>query len=108
MKYFYQNLKHQIIFLENFSQNELEPGVWTEKITTYAEIQAASECNFENLENFNFGHVITEAYFLFKIRYQSEITNKMRIKFKERIFEIKRIINVAEKNRLMNLISLEI
>ncbi|HJD62444.1 MAG TPA: head-tail adaptor protein [Rickettsia endosymbiont of Degeeriella rufa] len=45
----------------------------------------------------SFGHVITEGYFLFKIRFIKNITTKMRIIFKEREFEIKRVINVEEK-----------
>ncbi|HJD65458.1 MAG TPA: head-tail adaptor protein [Rickettsia endosymbiont of Diachasma alloeum] len=42
------------------------------------------------------------------MRQSQNITTKMRILFKEREFEIKRIINVEEKSKFLNIIALEI
>jgi len=51
---------------------------------------------------------VTEGYFLFKIRALQDINLKMRIQFKERFFEIKRIIDSDESGRMLKIIALEI
>jgi len=103
-----KNFRHQIKFLENITTDTIEEDRWVEKFTTYAEIKPLCDSKFLALENISFGHVITEGYFLFKIRFIKNITTKMRILFKEREFEIKRIINVEEKSKFLNIIALEI
>lgn len=103
-----KNFRHQIKFLENIILEPMEEDKWIEKFTAYAEIKPLCDSKFLALENINFGHVITEGYFLFKIRFVKNITTKMRISFKEREFEIKRIIDVEEKNKFLNIIALEI
>ncbi|HJD61873.1 MAG TPA: head-tail adaptor protein [Rickettsia endosymbiont of Columbicola hoogstraali] len=92
-----RNFRHQIKFLENITLEPIEEDRWIEKLTVYAEIIPLCDNKFLALENISFGHVITEGYFLFKIRFIKNITTKMRIIFKEREFEIKRVINVEEK-----------
>ncbi len=99
---------HRIIFLENRTQNELEEGDWQEVCASFAEINPMYDNKFGSIEKFNFGHIVTEAFFMFKIRFIEGINPKMRIGFSKRLFEIKRIINVSEKNRILQIIALEI
>ncbi|BBJ31440.1 hypothetical protein RAS_05490 [Rickettsia asiatica] len=85
-----KNFQHQIKFLENIAEEGMEEDRWVEKLTSYAEIKPLCDSKFLALENISFGHIITEGYFLFRIRFIKNITTKMRILFKEREFEIKR------------------
>lgn len=103
-----RNLQHQIKILENFSTSEIEEEKWQEKFTSYAEIRPISDSRFNMLENLNFGHVMTEGYYIFKIRFIKGITTKMLISFRNRRFEIKRIINIAERSKFLNIIGLEV
>lgn len=100
-------LKHQISIIENISINEIEED-WQEKYITFASIKPLYSNKVESIENFSFGHIVTEEYFLFKVRWERDITNKMRIQFKERIFEIKRVIDVTESSKWLQIIALEI
>lgn len=103
-----KKLNHQIKFLENQRRSEIEDENWLETITTFAEIIPLSDTSFKTIENFNFGHVMTESYYIFRIRYNQRINNNMRISYNKKNFEIKRIINVDEKNIAMQIIVLEI
>jgi hypothetical protein len=102
------NLKHQIIFLENKTVNPIDLEDWQEKLRTFAEITPVSESSFSALEGLNFGHMITESYFLFRIRFLQGISTKQKIIFKKRNFEIKRIINQNEQDRVLLIIALEV
>jgi SPP1 family predicted phage head-tail adaptor len=101
-------LKHRISLLENFIDSEISEDNWQEKCTTFAQIKPLYDSKVGSLENFNFGHVVTEGYFMFKIRAIDGVHNKMRICFKERLFEIKRIIDIEESQRFLQIIALEI
>ncbi|MGV2432261.1 MAG UNVERIFIED_CONTAM: phage head closure protein [Rickettsiaceae bacterium] len=101
------NLDHEITFLENITASQIDEENWVEKYRCYANIRPMYDNNFGSIESFSFGHIVTEAYFMFKIRYSLEVTDKMRIKFNDRIFEIKRIINIGEGNRVLQIITLE-
>ncbi|WP_341764540.1 phage head closure protein [Candidatus Tisiphia endosymbiont of Beris chalybata] len=103
-----RNFQHQVKFLENFATNELEHERWQEKFAVYAEIKPICENRFIAIEHLSFGHVMTEGYYSFKIRFIKNITTNMRILFKERYFEIKRIINILEQDKFLNIIGLEI
>lgn len=107
-KRIYKTLRHQIKFLENMKLIDIEPDNWAEKITTYASLNHISETNFDTIENFSFGHVMTESLFIFKMRFISGINNRMRILFNIRQFEIKKIINPMELDKLLTIIALEI
>ena len=103
-----KRLRHIINILSNRASSEITDETWIAEFATYAEIQPFCDNKFGMLENLHFDHVITEALFLFKIRFNEIITNKMRINFKHRIFEIKRIINLSEQDRWLQIIALEI
>ncbi|MGI4775417.1 MAG: head-tail adaptor protein [Janthinobacterium lividum] len=101
-------LKHEITFSKNLATNDIAPEVWQDTSKTFAEIIAISENKFESIEGLNFGHIITEGFFLFITRFIEGINIKMRIIFKARTFEIKRIINIKEQGRLLKIIAMEI
>lgn len=101
-------LQHQIIVLKKVPTVDIDHEQWQPKITTYAEIKAISETNYSTMDGFNFGNLITETYFMFRLRFVKGITNDMRIRFDDRIFEIKRVINHLERNCILRIIALEI
>lgn len=107
-KSLFTKLKHRISIIENVNLQELGDEVWREKYSTFAEVKPLYDNKVSSVENFNFGHVVTEGYFMFRIRALLGITSKMRIKFHERIFEIKRIIDVDEMGRMLKIIALEV
>ncbi|MFQ3887148.1 MAG: hypothetical protein AB8U88_06435 [Rickettsia conorii subsp. raoultii] len=71
-----KNFQHQIKFLKNIAGEEMEEDRWVEKLTSYDEIKPLCDSKFLALENISFGHIITEGYFLFKIRFIKNITTK--------------------------------
>jgi head-tail adaptor len=97
-----------ITFMKNKAISEIEQEIWSEEIRAHAEIKPLCESNFQYLEDMTFGNFIPEALFLFKLRYIPEITLDMRILFDNRNFEIKRVINLGEVNRYLQIICLEI
>ena len=101
-------LKHSIIFIENISKTELEDQDWQEKYTTFADVRPMYDNKFGSVEKFSFGHIVTEAFCMFRIRFTDKIHSKMRIMFKRRMFEIKRIINDNEASRVLKIIALEL
>lgn len=101
-------LIHKVTFLENVANFETEELVWKEKIHTFAEIKAICDNKFLEMEGVSFGHLITEAYFHFTIRYIRGINPDMRILFHGRNFDIKRIIDIEERGRVLSIIALEI
>ncbi|MCC8399481.1 MAG: phage head closure protein [Rickettsia endosymbiont of Platyusa sonomae] len=103
-----RTLQHQVKILENFSVSEIEQEKWQEKLSTYAEIKPISDNRFTSIEHLNFGHIMTEGFYVFKMRFITGITTKMRISFRDRQFEIKWIINVEERSKFLNIIGLEI
>ena len=101
-------LEHRIYFHSDMAETELDDPNWVEAYSCMAEIKPMYDNKFGSIENFSFGLIVTEAYFMFKIRFSKKIDTKMRIHYKDRIFEIKRIINASEKNILQQIIALEI
>ncbi|WP_316353508.1 head-tail adaptor protein [Candidatus Trichorickettsia mobilis] len=81
-----KNLRHQIKFLENITLHEIEFEDWRAKLVAYADIQPACDNRLNMLEQFNFDHVMTEALFLFKLRFIAGITIKLRIDLNSRLF----------------------
>lgn len=102
----YADLKHQISFLKNSSNKSLSPS-WIIDYTTNASITPLDEHNYQYVENFNFGQLITISLFIFKIRFTSKVSSKNRIQFGTRLFDIKKITNVEEKNLTLTIIAAE-
>lgn len=102
------NLNQEIIFLENIAHSDLDDENWQENIRCFAQIKPLYDNKFGSLESFSFGHIVTENFFMFKIRFLPDLNTKMRIRFDTRHFEIKRIINKNEQNRILQIIALEL
>ena len=100
-------LKHSIMFIENASKSELEDQDWQEKYITFADVTPMYDNKFGSIEKFSFGHIVTEAFYMFKIRFTELVHSKMRIIFKRRMFEIKRVINHNEASKVLKIIALE-
>lgn len=103
-----KNFIHKINFLENTVNEASLPEKWEVKFQSYAEIKPIYETSFSQIESKEFGHIMTESLFIFRLRYIKNISTKLRIEFKKRTFEIRRIVNIDEKDRLLNIIALEI
>lgn len=101
-------LTHHITFLENRAESEIADPAWEEKASCFAEILPLSECNYSSIEGLTFGNFITEEYYLFRVRYIEGLSKKLRISFGQKLYSIKRIINIREKNRMLNIIAHEI
>ena len=101
-------LKHKIDIFQNTSASELEGERWSLKYQTFAEIKPLFDHKIGSIENFDFGHIVTEGYFLFRIRYLEGLTVAMRINFKNRHFEIKRVIDPTEESKILQIIALEV
>ncbi len=101
-------LRHKVELIYNATEDDYTAENWVKIQDIYAEIIAISEANIKELDGINFGHVMSEEYYLFTTRYIETINYKMRLKFGNRIFVIKRIINPYEFNHLLKIIVLEI
>ena len=94
--------------LENYNRSQLQSPKWREVFKAYAYISTYSPSLLSQLEGLNFGHVISEEYIIFTIRFHSGLKQDMRIAFQEKFFEIKRIINQDMQNQVQKIITLEI
>ena len=101
-------LVHKITFLENKANSAIEEENWEEILKSFAEIKPVCDGRVVSLEGIDFGNIITEEYFVFRTRFIKGINRQMRIDFKGRIFEIKRIINEEERSRMLSIIGLEV
>lgn len=101
-------LVHKIQFLVNNEISEIKTADWQNTIEAFAEVQPVCDNRFISLENIQFGAVIAEEYFLFTVRFIKEINKDMRINFYGKIYEIKRIINENQRNKILKIIALEI
>lgn len=101
-------LSHNITFLENLAESMDEEQCWKERSSCFAEISPLTDCRYIAIEGMSFGNLITEEYYIFKIRYMEGINKSMRIVFRSKIYSIKRIINMKEQDRMLNIIAHEI
>jgi len=101
-------LVHHISFLENTAESEVADPIWNEKFSCFAEVTPLSECNYMSIEGLNFGNFITEEYYLFRIRYMDGLNKTLQISFAGKLYSIKRIINIKQRSKLLNIITHEI
>ncbi len=101
-------LVHNINFLENVSESATNDPVWQEKYNCFAEVLPLSDCKYMPIEGFSFGNFITEEYYLFKVRYMDGLNKNLRISFCRKLYSIKRIINIGQRNKILNIIAHEI
>lgn len=94
-------LKHRITFQDlSNSRNEYGELIedWLDVKTVWAEIKPVSGKQFFAAKQIN-----SEISHNIYIRYRSDLNSSMRIKFKERIFEILYIMNLNESNTIMQI-----
>jgi head-tail adaptor len=106
-KPFAATLKQKIYILENSSQQQFSEN-WQLKYTHFAQVKQIAPNVVRFFENVNFGALIDEDYTLFRFRFNCDVHKNMRIKFKEQMFVIKKIINVMEQNKLLEIIAIKI
>ncbi len=99
---------HKIVFLKNIANSEIDPPKWEQVTESFAQVKPVCDNRLVLLEGMQFGNVITEEYFLFKIRFIKELNKTMRISFHNQIFEIKRIIDEDSKGRMLSIVALKI
>ena len=75
---------------------------WSDYIKTFASVEPLNGREF-----FAAQAVQAEESVKFRIRYQSGINTKMRIFYNDRIFDIQSVINTAERNDELILMSVE-
>ena len=107
-QHFIARLMHKITFVENITQSNIKKPNWRKCRTSFAEIKPVCDNRVLFLEGLKFGNIMSEKYFIFKIRLLRDINSTMRIYFQKRIFEIKRMIDQDERGRVLNIIALEI
>ena len=99
---------HQIQFIENLSKSDVQDAQWVCKYLAYASVKSLYENSHALLEGLKFGHVMSENLFLFRMRFVFGVTTKMRIAFGAKQYEIKKLVNLGHKNRILQIIALEI
>lgn len=90
------------IKIQKFGQSKNEYGefeeLWEDFKEVWAEIKPVSGNQFFAAKQIN-SEISHNVY----IRYRTDLKPSMRIKFKERVFEILYLMNVNEGNRLMQI-----
>lgn len=102
-------LRHHILILEKSYDSILDDNNnWHSKYATYASITNIYDCNLRYIDHKNFFDLLEANYYIFEIRFVQALNNKMRIKFDNRIFSIKKIIRDYKYKNFMKMIALEV
>ncbi len=101
-------LHHSVVFLVNVNKNEMQDQDWQEIYTTFADVKPLYETGHIVQDKYAFGNVLSEAFCVFRIRFTEKVNVKMRILYKRRMFEIKKIINQDEESKILKIIALEL
>ena len=102
------NLKHPIEFLQNIKESPLHKDNWQVAYQVFACISNLHPDQIGMVENFDFGHIITANFVSITIRHNNLINAKMRIRFKSREFEIKKMVEDFDNQKFLKIIALEI
>lgn len=81
--------------------------LWVDVAKVWAEVQALNYNKLSVGEHFQFGQLLSLSAYQITIRYRKNMATNMRIIYDGRVFNIRRIINIEEKNRLLRLIAEE-
>jgi head-tail adaptor len=100
-------LNKRIEIFENINANDLDE-FWSLKLILFADVRELLPDNISFFEGVDFGNLINQVYMLFTIRFNKNISKDQRIEFKEKKFLIKKIINVAQKDRIMEIIAMQV
>ena len=104
-----KNLRNLIV-LEKKIEKQNETGgydiLWGQVDAVYAEIKQLRQYNYRG-ELFNSMQISNVNYYLITIRYISNLTYNMRIRFRSKIFRIIKINNLNEGDFLLEIIAEE-
>lgn len=99
---------HRIDFLQNMATHSIEEGIWKLVFHSYADIVPICEAKAGEIAGLGFGNVISEEFFLFRTRFYPKINKTQRIIFDNEIYEIKRIVNLRDSRRSLNIVAFKI
>lgn len=111
-KDFASQMRHRIVFQNEVLTSDGGGGSslsWVNVVTVWSAIDNLSGLNGRNITNEkNFaGQIQDKESLKFTIRYTSGLTAKMRIAFGSRVFNIRSIVNVNEKNEILQILAEE-
>lgn len=101
-----EEFRHQITiqkYTVSINENGFEVEDWQELITCRAKIE-----NLHGREYFEAAVVQAEKTIKFTVRYLREIDESMRIKFREKYYNITSVDNIKFANRYMEIKALEV
>ena len=99
---------YPITFLENLAAHEIEDDQWKNIAYSYADVVPICEASAKEITGLGFGHVLTEEYYLFRVRFHPAINKKQRISFDGEFYEIKRIVKMRNNQRASNIVAFKI
>lgn len=103
-------LKRRIIIEQPIEEFDEHGGLTTsyrQFAAVAAEINPIYGIDILGAEYWQFMQLTNRDIFMITIRYLPGLTTKMRVKFKSRSFDIKRLINPFEENQLWKIIAIE-
>lgn len=102
-------LRYHITILEKSYDSILDDdNGWYSKYTTYASIKNINDYKLQYIDYKIFSDLLEANYYIFEVRFLRILNTKMRIKFDNRIFTIKKIIRDYKHRNFMKMITLEI
>ena len=96
----------QRITIQQTTESRTSSGAVTDSWGTYATVWA-DVIPVSGKEKFAAQEHHSEVTHRFRIRYNSGVTTKMRISYDSRIFNIRSVINLDERNRTTEMIAVE-
>ncbi len=100
-------LNKRIEIFQNVNANDLDES-WVSKLIIFADVRELLPNNISFFEGIDFGNLINQVYMLFTVRFNKNISKDQRIRFRQQNFLIKKIINVAQKDRVMEIIAMQV
>lgn len=104
----YSALSHRVGFFRNIASEESEKEIWKEEFSSFVSINPLSAQGTEMPESLDFGSLSGARIYIFKSRFLKNISSGLRIVFKGRNFEIKRVINEGEKDKILKMLCAEV
>lgn len=104
-----EKMRYRITLQQEQQTSDLAGGytlAWSDVATVWAAIDSNSR-RTSSTENLTAGQLENRSFFVLTIRYRAGVTGKMRISYGGRVFNIRRAVNVDEKNQWIELFATE-